>query len=432
MSSGRRCTTDAWRTSAPPPPRRSSEAVRRCADYRRWVRRPQSSRPPAHGPRLLIALTAVVVLTVTTAASCGDEAHRLLWRGRPRHRRRDRRGARLGDRPRRRHGQRPGRRHPGRPARRGRSAGRARVRWWRSSTRRPRSSGSSGQERWRRDASSAVPSARTLTAVRRGTDKRADEAFDAARDAAAKITDPQTCATRCSPRSTSAAAAVRRRRRGGRRRRSAVGPAGRGRRCPGPSARSPPRSGSRPSRPTTWPKATVDALTLRAPVAGVVQLGRHAGPAVTPSADRPVGRRPGGAGAPARPAASQGATCPGSTPRCPSAGRGQRRHARSLTVVDTGRLGLARRGRRDRRAAGQGRRAPPTVELDAATGATLPRPPSARSTCCRPPRRGAACRTGSASTLGTGSYADGRPAPTPRPGMSAVVAPAGPRRPPTR
>ena len=163
-------------------------------------------------------------------------------------------------------------------------------------------------------------------------------------------------------------------------------------------------------------KATVDALTLKAPIAGVVQLG---GAASTPASGS-LGNllAAAGGGAAAAPQSGAAPTGPGidtavlvGTP----VGAG----TAIATVVDTSALGLlAEVDETDVLLVAPGVTA--QVELDAAPGAgydatvgsvdVLPTTSS---------RGGVAYRV--RLTLGAGRYDDGRPAPTPRPGMSAVA-----------
>ena len=176
-------------------------------------------------------------------------------------------------------------------------------------------------------------------------------------------------------------------------------------------------------------QSTVDALTLRAPIAGVVQLG-GARPASARLAQRPA--RPVGAAAaarPARPAAAAGGgrrTGPGSTTRSPSAARSAPAPP-IVTIVDVSRARSGRRGRRDRRAAGPAGRHRRRSSWTRRPGATLRGHRRARSTCCRrtSARGGVAYRV--AADLGAGRYADGRPAPDAPAGHERGGAPAGPR-----
>ncbi|GIJ53743.1 hypothetical protein Vau01_012590 [Virgisporangium aurantiacum] len=166
-------------------------------------------------------------------------------------------------------------------------------------------------------------------------------------------------------------------------------------------------------------KSTVDALTLRAPVAGVVQLG---GPATTagPSITDLLGGNAaalGAAGAAAGAAPQAAATGPGIDP-APAVGTRVSAGTTILTVVDlTGPGLLAEVDETDVLLVTPGIKA--TVELDAAPGARYEA--TVRSVDLLP----SASAQGGVSyrarlALGAGTFADGRAAPAPRPGMSAV------------
>ncbi len=154
--------------------------------------------------------------------------------------------------------------------------------------------------------------------------------------------------------------------------------------------------------------AAVDALTLRAPVAGVVQLG---GPART-GADPLAGLLAGGQAPPAAPvsgvdtAVPEGGYVAAGTP--------------VITVVDTARLGLtAEVDETDVLLVEDGVEA--AIELDAAPGAVFAG--TVRSVDLLPTtsaRGGVSYQV--RLDLGDGAYPDdASPAPTPRPGMSAVI-----------
>jgi HlyD family secretion protein len=167
-------------------------------------------------------------------------------------------------------------------------------------------------------------------------------------------------------------------------------------------------------------RSTVDALTLRAPIAGVVQLG---GTGSTGSTDALAGLLAGGglpdlagaglpdAGAPAGPPAGVDDAVP--------VGGQVTAGTPILTVVDLSELGLvAEVDETDVLLVDAGVTA--SVELDAATGATYPA--QVRSVDVLPTtstRGGVSYRV--RLSLAPGAYGDGRPAPAPRPGMSAVV-----------
>jgi HlyD family secretion protein len=180
-------------------------------------------------------------------------------------------------------------------------------------------------------------------------------------------------------------------------------------------------------------KSTVDALTLRAPVAGVVQLGGPAsGPAGAGSLSdllsggaAALGPLAGAAGA-AGAAGGGGAGGAGSgTPSGPgidpAPGVGARVSAGTtvLTVVDTSEPGLlAEVDETDVLLVTAGLKA--SVELDAAPGARYDS--TIRSVDVLP----SASAQGGVSyrvrlALGAGKFPDGRLAPAPRPGMSAVA-----------
>ena len=251
-----------------------------------------------------------------------------------------------------------------------------------------------------------------FTAVRRRTDKQADKAFDSARDAAGKITDPtlrtallkQVDAAReqYSAASEAVGSAVRAVQRGVAGLSQAVGALSAAQRLQARQAYD-------------LAVAADDALTLRAPVAGIVQLGGTAS-AGTPSLTDllSAGSSATTGSLPSTPAATlpgvdvavpQGAVVSAGTP--------------IVTVVDIGRLGLAAEvDETDVLLVKTGGRA--TVELDAATGATYLA--SVRAIDLLPTtsaRGGVSYRV--RLDLGKGTYRDGRTAPAPRPGMSAVV-----------
>jgi HlyD family secretion protein len=247
-----------------------------------------------------------------------------------------------------------------------------------------------------------------FTAVRRRTDAQAAAAFDAARDAAQGLTDPalkkalltQVDAARkqYAAASDAAGAAVRSVQRGVAGLAQAVGALTAAQRLQAQQAYD-------------LADAAVDALTVHAPVAGVVQLGGTASASGTsltsllaagsvPTAPPASGTLPG-----VDAAVPEGAVVSAGTP--------------ILTVVDVGRLGLsASVDETDVLLVRPG--GPATVELDAATGATY------RATVRAIDLLPTTSAQGGVSyhvrlDLGAGTYGDGRAAPTPRPGMSAVV-----------
>jgi HlyD family secretion protein len=271
------------------------------------------------------------------------------------------------------------------------------------------------------DRGASVPSGggtAAFTAVRTRTDQQARQAFDAARDAAGHIADPQLKAAllkqvdaaraQYAAASQAAGAAVRSVQRGVAglaRAMSALGAAQR----------------MQAQQAYDLAAAAADALILRAPVSGVVQLGGTASggsaslsdllAAGAAGAGNGTGATTGSAGAPAAAlpgvdaAVPEGAVVSAGTP--------------ILTVVDIGRLGLAADvDETDVLLVKPGGAA--TAELDAATGATYRA--TVRSIDLLPTtsaRGGVSYRV--RLDLGRGAAADGSPAPVPRPGMSAVV-----------
>ena len=259
-----------------------------------------------------------------------------------------------------------------------------------------------------------VPSGGTsgFTAVQRRTDKQAATAFDAARAAAQKVTDPTLKAallqqvdaarTQYAAASAAAGAALRSVQRGVAGLSRALGALTAAQRLQAQQAYD-------------LAVAADDALTLRAPVAGVIQLGGTASAGAPSLTDLLAAGSSSAAGSlPSTPAATlpgvdaavpQGAVVSAGTP--------------IVTVVDVGRLGLAAEvDETDVLLVQPGVQA--TVELDAATGASYAA--SVRAVDLLPTtsaRGGVSYRV--RLDLGKGTYGDGRTAPTPRPGMSAVV-----------
>ncbi|GGM70460.1 efflux RND transporter periplasmic adaptor subunit [Dactylosporangium sucinum] len=162
--------------------------------------------------------------------------------------------------------------------------------------------------------------------------------------------------------------------------------------------------------------STVDALTLKAPVAGIVQLGgTSAGSA--PSITELLGASAAGASG-ALPTGAPQQAGPGIDPAIPVGGQVSA-GAAILTVVDVSQLGLlAEIDETDVLLVQPGVTA--RVELDAAPGATYEATvQSADVLPTTSARGGVSYRT--RLTLGAGKYDDGRVAPTPRPGMNAVA-----------
>jgi multidrug efflux pump subunit AcrA (membrane-fusion protein) len=176
-------------------------------------------------------------------------------------------------------------------------------------------------------------------------------------------------------------------------------------------------------------RAAVDALTLRAPVAGVVQLGGPASGGGLPSITDLLGAQAGAlgsvpgvtggaSGAGSGSSGSGGPSGPGIDP-APLVGSRVSAGTTILTVVDLTEPGLlAEVDETDVLLVTAGIKA--SVELDAAPGARYEA--TVRSVDLLP----AASAQGGVSyrarlALSAGTFADGRPAPAPRPGMSAVA-----------
>ncbi|MET7819097.1 efflux RND transporter periplasmic adaptor subunit [Micromonospora zamorensis] len=387
------------------------------------MRRPQLPRPASTTrPRLLIALTAVAVLTATTAASCGDDQPPVALASAARNPVSEvidapatvtaRAAATLTA---------PAdgtlsslRVQPGQSVKRGQVL--AVV------------DSPSAQQRLRQ-AKEALDAAKRagrgvstgdLTGSRRDTDKAANEAFDAARKAAEKIADPQlknalltqvTSAQRqYAAAARSADQAVRAVQRGISGLNSAVGALSAAQRL-------------QAQQGYDLAKSTVDALTLRAPIAGVVQPGgTRAGGGGGTGGLAGLLEQAGGAQAagldPSVLAPSQGGPPAGVDDAVAVGGR-VTAGTPVLTVVDTGQLGLlAEVDETDVLLVKAGVTA--TVELDAVTGASYDA--TVRSVDVLPTssaQGGVSYRVRLA--LGAGKLAEDEPAPTPRPGMNAIV-----------
>ncbi|MET8063765.1 efflux RND transporter periplasmic adaptor subunit, partial [Micromonospora sp. NPDC005313] len=167
-------------------------------------------------------------------------------------------------------------------------------------------------------------------------------------------------------------------------------------------------------------KATVDALTLRAPIAGVVQPG---GTRAAPADLAGLLGAAGGAAVPgldpsALGTGGQSGPPPGVDDAIPAGGR-VTAGTPVLTVVDIGRLGLlAEVDETDVLLVRAG--VPASVELDAVTGATYDA--TVRSVDVLPSssaRGGVTYRV--RLDLGAGRLGEAEAAPAPRPGMNAVV-----------
>ncbi|WP_435827471.1 efflux RND transporter periplasmic adaptor subunit [Actinoplanes philippinensis] len=246
-----------------------------------------------------------------------------------------------------------------------------------------------------------------FAAVRKRTDEQAADAFEQARAAAAQIADPQVKKTllhqvdaaekNYETASLASATALRSVQRGVASLNRAMGALSAAQRLQAEQAYE-------------LADAAVDALTLRAPVAGVVQLG---GPAPTgggslagllETGQAPAGTSGGMSGVDA--AIPEGGWVAAGTP--------------VVTVVDTARLGLsAEVDETDVLLVAEGVEA--EAELDAAPGAAYPA--TVRAVDLLPTtsaRGGVSYRV--RLELGEGSFPDsGEPAPSPRPGMSAVI-----------
>ena len=258
-----------------------------------------------------------------------------------------------------------------------------------------------------------VPSGGTsgFSAVRRRTDKQAAKAFGDARAAAAEITDPTLRAAllkqvdaaqqQYASASAAAAAAVRAVQRG-------VASLG--------QALSALSAAQRLQAQQAYDlaAAAVDALTVRAPVAGVVQLG---GPAAGGTASL-TDLLSAGAAPTAMPTAGAGSALPGVDSAVPQ-GAYVAAGTPILTIVDVSRLGLtAEVDETDVLLVKPGVAA--TVELDAATGATYTAKVRAIDLLPTTSARGGVSYKVRLD-LNKGTYADRSVAPTPRPGMSAVI-----------
>jgi HlyD family secretion protein len=249
-----------------------------------------------------------------------------------------------------------------------------------------------------------------FTTARRRTDARAESAFKDARTAAGKITDPTLRAAllkqvdaaqkQYSAASDAAGDALRSVQRGVASLGEAVGALSSAQRL---QARQAYQLAS----------AAVDALTLKAPVSGVVQLGGSASGGSSSSLTSLLAA--GGAVPTAGPAAG---TLPGVDSAVPS-GAYVTAGTPIATIVDTARLGLsAEVDETDVLLVKPGGTA--TAEFDAVTGGSYQA--TVRSIDLLP----TTSATGGVSyrvrlDLGKGTVDDGAAAPAPRPGMSAVV-----------
>jgi HlyD family secretion protein len=279
-------------------------------------------------------------------------------------------------------------------------------------------------ERRRADAQKAVRQAgRTgvstggggdVAAAQRSTDAEAHTAFATARAAAGKLTDPAvrnallTQVTAAEQRYAAASRAVAAATRSVQRGVASLG-----------TAMNALSSAQRLQAQQAYDlaDAAVQALTLRAPVAGVVQLGGTAAGAGSPSLTDLIAAGSssgGGSGA----ASARGTSLPGVDP-APPQGAVVTAGTPIMTIVDTGQLGLtADVDETDVLLVKPGIRA--RVELDAVPDASYDA--TVRAVDLSPTtssRGGVSYRV--RLTLGPGRDATGTPAPAPRPGMSAVA-----------
>lgn len=270
----------------------------------------------------------------------------------------------------------------------------------------------------RRSGTSGLGRGVDLSGVQRATDAAAQQAFTAAREAAGKISDPAVrdallahvvaAERQYAAASATAAQAVTAVRRGLSAVGSAVGALGTAQRLQAQQAYD-------------LAKSTVDSLTLRAPIAGVVQLGGAASSGSTPSLTDLLGSAGSLGGALPDPAAagSSGSAPPAGVSDAIAAGSKVGAGTPVLTVVDVSELGLvAEVDETDVLLVEPG--IPASVELDAATGARYDAVVRSVDLLPTPSTRGGVAYRVRLS-LAEGRYGDGRAAPTPRPGMSAVA-----------
>jgi HlyD family secretion protein len=265
--------------------------------------------------------------------------------------------------------------------------------------------------------STGVPAGGTsgFTTVRKRTDKQAQKAFDDARAAAAKISDPNLKAAllkqvdaaqqQYQAASGAAAAAVRSVQRGVASLGEAVSSLSKAQELQAQQA-------------FQLADAAVDALTLKAPVAGTVQLGGP-GPASSSGSSLSDLLNSAGAGSPG--GADPGSTTTGSAGVDSAVPQGAFVAAGTpiVTVVDVSTLGLtAAVDETDVLLVKPGAGA--TVELDAAEGASYRAKVKAIDMLPTNSARGGVSYQVRLD-LSTGKNADGSTAPTPRPGMSAVI-----------
>jgi multidrug efflux pump subunit AcrA (membrane-fusion protein) len=252
-----------------------------------------------------------------------------------------------------------------------------------------------------------------LARLRRSTDAEAEAAFATAREAAEKVPDPEqreqlhaqlaAARKRYAASSRAAGEAVSSVQRG-------VAGIGRAVSALGAAQRL------QAEQAYELAAAAVDALTLRAPIGGVVQAGGTAGPA---GAGSLTGLLSGAATGVAPPGAAAATGTPAGVDAAVGEGGYVSVGAPVLTIVDTDRLGVvAEVDETDVLLVEPGTAA--DIELDAAPGASYAG--EVRSVDVLPTgsaRGGVAYRV--RLSLGKGAFADGRTAPAPRPGMSAVA-----------
>jgi HlyD family secretion protein len=260
-----------------------------------------------------------------------------------------------------------------------------------------------------------------LSGVQRTTNSEANSAFTAARDAAGRIADPavrrallaQVAAAqrRYAAAARAAGQAIRAVQRGVASLSSAMSALGAAQRLQAKQAYD-------------LAKSTVDSLTLTAPIGGVVQLGGAAGGGTGGKSltdllgAATAGGLPGAAGTGELPTAGATAPLPGVDGAVPVGGL-VTAGTPLLTVVDLGQLGLlAEVDETDVLLVKPGVTA--SVELDAARGVSYDAKVRSVDVLPTPSARGGVSYRVRLA-LGAGRYPDGRPAPTPRPGMSAVA-----------
>jgi multidrug efflux pump subunit AcrA (membrane-fusion protein) len=254
-----------------------------------------------------------------------------------------------------------------------------------------------------------------FTAVRRKTDRQAAAAFDDARDAAGKIADTNlrgvllkqvdAAEQQYESASASAAATLRSVQRGVASLGEAVSSLSAAQKLQAQQAYD-------------LADAAVEALTLKAPVAGTVQFGGVASPSAGSASALSSLLSSAGGAASAAGAGNASTSLPGVDTAVPE-GAYVAAGTPIVTIVDVAQLGLtAEVDETDVLLVQPGVTA--TVELDAATGATYPA--TVRAVDLLPTtsaQGGVSYRV--RLDLAAGKYDDGAKAPTPRPGMSAVV-----------